>query len=95
MINYFCTGLSGEDGTTPSTPTSAYYINTPPEQNVSLLIEDNDSPYGLFQFSTSLVPVPDNQFVAAVTTQPVISVSEESVNISIQVVRAQVTRIYM
>ncbi|KAI6651569.1 hypothetical protein LOD99_5177 [Oopsacas minuta] len=85
------TGLSGEDGTTPSTPISAYYINTPPEQNISLRIEENDSPYGLFQFDTSGVPAQDNQFIEAATEQPVITVSEETVNISLQVVRAQGT----
>ena len=83
-------GLSGEDGTTPSTPTSAYYINTPPVQNISLRIEDNDSPYGLFQFDITGVPVQNSQFVAAATQQSAVSVNEETVNISLQVVRAQV-----
>ena len=83
-------GLSGEDGTTPSTPTSAYYINSPPVQAISLRIEDNDSPYGHFQFDLSGIPVQDSQFIPAATQQPVVDVIEETVNISIQVVRAQV-----
>ena len=83
-------GLSGLDGTSPSTSTSAYYINAP-IQNISLRIEDNDSPYGLFQFDITGIPVQDTQFIPAANQQYSITVNENTVNISIQVVRAQVS----
>ena len=77
------------DNETSSTDTSGASILVNDSQ-VAISVKENDFPYGLMQFSTSL-PTSSDPFIPAATVAPVLNVMEEDGTITLYVVRAQGT----
>ncbi len=80
------TSAVADDNQTSSTPLSGASIDTSFSQSV-IMITENDSPYGLFQFVTS-PPLPGVP-IAPVTEQPQLFVDESVGTVTVYVVRAQ------
>ena len=76
------------DSEVSSTPFSAAYVNTTISQS-TITVDENDFPYGLFQFVTS--PPTPGVPVTPATVAPVLNVRESDGIASIYVVRAQGT----
>ena len=76
------------DSEVSSTPFSGAYINTTISQS-AITVDENDFPYGLFQFATS-PPTPGVPITPA-TVAPVLNIRESDGIASIYVVRAQGT----
>ena len=74
------------DGQTSSTPTSGASISTVLAQS-NLTVTENDYPYGLLQFSTSLPPAMG--IIPPATAPPEVTVRESAGNVTIYAVRAQ------
>lgn len=77
------------DNETSSTDNSGASISVNSSQ-VAISVEENDFPYGLIQFVTSL-PTSGDPFIPAATMPPVLNVMEEDGTITLYVVRAQGT----
>ena len=77
------------DNETSSTETSGASISAVSSQTAITVVE-NDYPYGLMQFTTSL-PASRDPFIPAATVAPVLAVMEEDASITLYVVRAQGT----
>ncbi|XP_069137444.1 adhesion G-protein coupled receptor V1-like isoform X2 [Argopecten irradians] len=81
--------VTSGDGISGTTNTSGASIN-PLAAFSNFVIEENDYTYGLFQFSTeSTPPTPQDGVIPPGTSQPTVTVSEESGSVSLMVVRAQ------
>ena len=80
------TNAVSNDGFTSSTPTSGASINSSFSQS-NLTVTENDYPYGLLQFSTT-IPAPSGLILAA-DTMPQISVRESAGSVTVYIVRAQ------
>ena len=78
------------DNETSSTDTSGASISANGSEG-AITVQENDFPYGLMQFATSLPPVSGDSFVPAATVAPVFNVMEEDDIITVYVVRAQGT----
>lgn len=76
------------DGFNSSTPTSGASIDTLLERS-NLTVTENDYPYGLLQFTTTLPPAAG--IIPAATTTPELSVRESVGSVTIYIVRAQGT----
>lgn len=74
------------DGFASSTPTSGASIDTSLEFS-NLIVTENDYPYGLLQFSTTLPPAAG--IIPAATTMPELSVRESGGTVTVYIVRAQ------
>ena len=80
------TSAIAQDNETSSTPLSGASIDASRSQ-VMLTVTENDSPYGVLQFSTS-APIP-GQPITLATEMPELAVQESDGTVTIYVVRAQ------
>ena len=78
------------DNETSSTETSGASISANGSES-TITVQENDYPYGLMQFATSLPPASGGSFIPAATVSPVLDVMEEDGTITVYVVRAQGT----
>ena len=80
------TDAVSNDGFTSSTPTSGASINSSFDIS-NLTVTENDYPYGLLQFSTTIPP--NTGLILAADTMPELSVRESAGTVTLYIVRAQ------
>lgn len=88
MFAIFLTDAVSNDGFTSSSPTSGASID-PTLERSNLTVTENDYPYGLLQFSTSLPP--SAGLIPAASSMPELAVRESAGTVTIFIVRAQGT----
>lgn len=86
MFAIILTKAVSNDGFNSSTPTSGASIDISLERS-NLTVTENDYPYGLLQFATTLPPL--TGIIPAATTTPELSVRESIGTFTIYIVRAQ------
>ena len=86
MFVVILTDAVSNDGFTSSTPTSGASINSSYDQS-NLIVAENDYPYGLLQFSTTIPPA--SGLVLAAEAMPQLSVRESAGTVTVYIVRAQ------
>lgn len=86
MFAIILTKAVSNDGFNSSTPTSGASIDISLERS-NLTVTENDYPYGLLQFATTLPP--PTGIIPAATTTPELSVRESIGTFTIYIVRAQ------
>ena len=88
MFVVYLTDAVSNDGYTSSTATSGASINSSFDQS-NLTVTENDYPYGLLQFSTTIPP--SSGLILAAVTIPQISMRESAGTVTVYIVRAQGT----
>ena len=88
MFAIYLTNAISNDGFISSTPTSGASIDASLDRS-NLTVIENDYPYGLLQFSTTLPPT--TGLISAATTAPELSVRESAGTFTAYIVRAQGT----
>ena len=84
----YLTDAVSNDGFASSTPTSGASIDSSLRRS-NLTVTENDYPYGLLQFSTSLPPA--TGLIPAATMTPELAVRESAGTVTVYIVRAQGT----